>query len=470
MGAVARSARNRRLIRDRSFAMPDSAIAIAARQLASGTATSVSLVDAALARATDARGEGGRVFTRLYADRARAEAAAMDALRASGTLLSPLMGIPVSIKDLFDVAGETTCAGSRFLAQDPPAATDAVAVARLRRAGAVVIGRTAMTELAFSGIGLNPHTGTPANPWDRATGRIPGGSSSGAAVSVGDGMAFAAIATDTGGSVRIPAALCGLTGFKPTQARVPRTGCYPLSPSFDSIGPIARTVGDCALVDAVLADEPVVLPPPADPAGLRFLLPANYVGDDLDPEVATAFEAALSHLSGAGVRIVERRVPVLDEIPASFVKGGLPAAEIAAHLGARLEAVRDAMDPRVLARILPGAAMTAAEYIGCLRARAAMIAAADALTGHVDAMIMPTTAGIAPPIATLEADDAAFRRANYRMLRNTGIANVLDRCALSLPCHAPGTAPVGLMLVGARMQDRRLLGIGLAVEAVLGPR
>src|SRR5438132_12826515 len=229
-----------------------------AADLAAGRTTSRELVEAALARIADPEGEGRRVFVKVYDAAARAAADAQDRLRKAGYVASPLAGIPVSIKDLFDVAGEVTLAGSQALDDTPPAEADAPIVARLKAAGAVIIGRTNMTEFAFSGVGINPHYGTPGNPYDRSL--IPGGSSAGAPISVADGMAAVAIGTDTGGSVRIPAALCGLVGFKPTQYRVPREGATPLSTTLDSVGPVGLSVACCALTDAVMAGEPPELP------------------------------------------------------------------------------------------------------------------------------------------------------------------------------------------------------------------
>ena len=252
-------------------------------ELAAGRTTAVALAEAALARARDPAGEGARVFTALGTERALAAARASDLLRAAGVVRSPLEGIPVSIKDLFDVAGEVTTAGSAVLRGAAPAARNAPVVERLIAAGAVIVGRTNMTEFAFSGLGLNPHHGTPANPWDRATRRIPGGSSSGAAVSVTDGMAAVAIGSDTGGSVRIPAALCGLAGFKPTQRRVPTEGALPLSTSLDSIGPLAASVRCCALTDAILAGQPPVPPPARALRDARLAVPETVVLDGLEP-------------------------------------------------------------------------------------------------------------------------------------------------------------------------------------------
>jgi aspartyl-tRNA(Asn)/glutamyl-tRNA(Gln) amidotransferase subunit A len=239
--------------------------------LEAGRITSRGLIEEALARIADPAGEGQRSFRLVYAEEARAAADAQDKLRKAGYRLSPLAGLPVSIKDLFDVEGERTLAGSRALDDAPRAPADAVILTRLKAAGAVIIGRTNMTEFAFSGVGINPHYGTPGNPWDRA--RIPGGSSSGAAVSVADGQAVVAIGSDTGGSVRIPAALCGLVGFKPTQQRVPRDGALPLSTTLDSVGPLGNSVACCAITDAVMAGEAPLVPAPAEAAGLRLAVP-----------------------------------------------------------------------------------------------------------------------------------------------------------------------------------------------------
>src|SRR5262245_32546999 len=268
-----------------------------AADLAAGGINSRALVEAALARITDPSGEGARTFTKVYAEQARAAADAQDKLRNAGYVASPLAGLPVSIKDLFDVAGEQTLAGSKALDATPPAERDAPAIARLRAAGAVLIGRTNMTEFAFSGVGINPHYGTPGNPHDRSL--IPGGSSSGASVSVADGQATVGIGTDTGGSVRIPAAFCGIAGFKPTQHRVPRDGVTPLSTTLDSIGPLANSIACCAITDAVMAGEPPAAPEPMPIEAMRLAVPQSYVLEGLGPDVANAFDAACRALSRA---------------------------------------------------------------------------------------------------------------------------------------------------------------------------
>src|SRR5258708_3960818 len=284
-----------------------------AASMAAGRTTSRALVEEALARIADPGGEGRRCFLRVYADSARQAAGAQDQLRAAGYVVSPLAGLPVSIKDLFDVAGERTLAGSKALDDRPPAARDAAIVTRLRAAGAVLIGRTNMTEFAFSGVGINPHYGTPGNPFDRQ--RIPGGSSSGAPISVMDGFAAVAIGTDTGGSVRIPAALCGTVGFKPTQKRVPRDGAVPLSTTLDSVGPLGRSVACCALADAVLAGEPTALPPAVPLAAQRLGVPRTFVLDDLEPAVAAPFPGACAPLAPAGPRLVELPLAALPHYP-----------------------------------------------------------------------------------------------------------------------------------------------------------
>ncbi|MBN9457651.1 MAG: amidase [Bosea sp.] len=434
--------------------------------LAAGRTTSVALTEDALARAQANDGEGARVFTKLYAERALQAARASDALRQAGFIRSPLEGLPISIKDLFDVAGDITKAGSVALDDAPPARANAPVVDRLVAAGAVIVGRTNMTEFAFSGLGLNPHYGTPLNPFDRAAGRIPGGSSSGAAVSVSDGMAAAAVGTDTGGSVRIPAALCGLTGFKPTARRVPREGAMPLSTSLDSIGPIARSVACCAMLDAVLSGTGENLLGEASLAGLRLAVPRTVALDGMDTVVAAGFEAALGVLSRAGARISEIDIPEFAQLGAINSKGGFTAAEAWHWHRDVIERAGDRYDPRVRVRILRGREMSAADYIDLLAARSAWIAAVEARIAPFDALVMPTVPVVAPRIDEL-SDDAAFGATNLLILRNPTFINFLDGCALSVPCHRPGEAPVGLMLAGAAGRDRAVLSIGQAVEQAL---
>ncbi len=446
-------------------------LAALARDLASGRATSRGLVEAAIAAAEAPDGEGGRVFVHLDAGRARIEAEASDRLRAAGVVPSPLAGLPVSIKDLFDVAGEVTTAASPTLADAPPAVRDSAVVTRLRAAGAVPLGRTNLTEFAYSGIGINPHFGTPKNPWDRAAGRIPGGSSSGAAVSVTDGMAAAAIGSDTGGSVRIPAALCGLVGLKTTTGRVPLDGVFPLSRSLDSAGPLAPTVACCALIDTVLSGgDPWAAPPPLPVGGLRLAVATTLAQDGLDAGVSAAFAAALTRLSTAGARLEDVALPPLAEIPAINAQGGILGAEAYALHRARLAERGGMVDPRVRVRIERGVRISAADLLDIQAARADIRARYDALTAPYDAVLMPTVAVLAPPIDDIAASDDLYAEMNPLMLRNTTLGNFLDLCALSLPVHRPGAAPVGLMAMGRNGADDRLIRIGLAIEAALRSR
>lgn len=434
--------------------------------LAEGRTTSLALAEEALARAADPAGEGARVFTKLYPDAARAAAEASDILRKAGLVRSPIDGLTVSIKDLFDVAGEVTMAGSVARAGEPVAEEDAVVVKRLRAAGAVIVGRTNMTEFAYSGLGLNPHYDIPRNPWDRETGRIPGGSSSGAAVSVTDGMAVAGIGSDTGGSVRIPAALCGLVGFKPTAERVPMTGVLPLSFSLDSIGAIAPSVACCAILDAIMAADEEPLPRPADLGKLRFAVPTTLVLEGTDKDVARAFEQALVNLSAAGARIDEIAVPEFTELAAINAKGGFTAAEAWAWHRDLIERAGDRYDPRVVSRIRRGKDISAADYLDLIEARKGWRANVEARIQGYDALLLPTVPVVAPAIAELAANDDVYYATNGLILRNPTMINFLDGAALSVPCHAPGEAPVGLMIAGPAGADRRILAIGMAVEAL----
>ncbi len=439
-------------------------IASLAADLAAGRTTSRALAEQALARIADPAGEGSRTFIKIYHQQALAAADASDALRKAGIVPSPLAGIPVSIKNLCNVAGETTLAGSKALDDAPPAAADAPVVGRLRAAGAVIVGSTNMSEFAFSGVGTNSHYGTPGNPADRS--RVPGGSSSGAAVSVADGMAVAALGTDTGGSVRIPSALCGITGFKPTARRVPIDGVVPLSTSLDSIGPLAASVECCAIIDAIFASQPIDVPAPARLGALSFAVPKHYVLNDLDATVSAAFARALSALSASGVRITEIGLPMLDELPAINAKGGFAASEAYAWHRALLARRAADYDAIIAPRIQRGADISAADYIDLLGRRADLQKRVAAVTADFDAVVMPTCPIVAPRIAEV-ATPEGFTHNNLLLLRNCTVGNFLDRCALSIPCHRPGELPVGFMVMGETMTDRRTLAIGRAVEAVL---
>jgi len=448
------------------MSLPAGTIAHWREELVAGHCSARELVDQALAAALHGS-EAKTTFLAVHQEAARATAEAIDLQRMAGVPLPSLAGIPISIKDLFDEAGQVTQAGSRVLADAPRSPADATIVSRLRAAGAVVVGRTNMVEFAYSGLGLNPHYGTPRNPWHRAEGRIPGGSSSGAAISVTDGMAVAAIGTDTGGSVRIPSALCGLTGFKPTAARVSQLGCLPLSSSLDSIGPLARSVACCAELDAVLAGEAFEPVLAAQLEGRRFALPRSQAFDGIDGVVATAFDRARRRMEAAGAIFVDLDIREFDELGRINRSGGFVAAEAWAWHAPLLAQREHDYDPRVASRIRRGAAMTAAEYIALQADRRRWIAAVGERLRDVDALLMPTVPIVAPRIADVDASDEAYASANLLILRNPTFINFLDGCALSLPCHSQGEAPVGLMVAGTRDQNRLLLSLGAAIEKVL---
>ena len=438
-----------------------------AEDLAGGRTTSAALTAECLDRIDDPDGEGARAFIRLFRDAAVEAAEASDKARGHGIVPSPLAGIPVSIKDLCDVRGYTTLAGSKALEGRPPASEDAPVVARLRAAGAIVLGTTNMTEFAFGALGLNPHYDTPRNPWDRATGRIPGGSSSGAAVSVSDGMAAVALGSDTAGSVRMPAGFCGIAGFKPTTGRIPIDGLVPLAATLDSVGPLGNSVRCCALVDAVFAGE---TPRPAVPHPVEhatIAVPKRLVCDDLDEAVGSAFEAALSRLAAAGARIVEIEFAELDEIAPLNANGTLPIIEGHAWHRELLAAKGDLYDPIIVQRLRNGAGIPAHVYLDLLAGQRDLNARADAVTAPFDAVAMPTLGWVAPPIASISNSADDWLAANSRTLRNTFVGNFLDRCAITLPCHEPGSGPVGLMLMGARGGDAALLSLAAGVEDAL---
>lgn len=440
------------------------AIKAAKSRLVAGLTSSHRLTEHCLARATDSTGQLS--FTMLFPEQARLSADAIDKMLAAGVDLSPLAGIPISVKDLFDMRGYTTTAGSIALKGFPVAATDAAVITRLKRAGGVILGKTNMTEFAYSGVGINPHYGTPVNPYDEQVERIPGGSSSGGAVSVARGMAFAAIVSDTGGSARIPAALCGLTGFKPTQKRISLAGTFPLSPSLDSVGTIARTVECCAMVDQVLAGDQHRELAPSQLSRQRFLVPQNYVSDGVDLHVAKTFEQSVKKLSDAGATIVETRFPEFEEIASLNAKGGFAAPESYAF-HKRLGADFALYDPLVLERIMVGQTTTAAEYLDLCEARISMKSRFRVAYSSADWILCPTVPIIAPPIEQLQSDSQEFRRVNRLLLRNPSLANFLDLCSLSIPCQREGDAPVGLMLFGAEGRDQTLLSVGSAIENAL---
>jgi aspartyl-tRNA(Asn)/glutamyl-tRNA(Gln) amidotransferase subunit A len=433
--------------------------------IATGRARAATLIEASLA-AADAL---PHAFVRRFDAQARAVAAAVDAQRAAGAPVPPLAGLAVSVKDLFDVAGQPTTAGSKSLADAAPAAVDAPAVARLRAAGAALVGHSNLTEFAYSGVGINRFHGTPANAATArldATPRIPGGSTSGGAVSVAGGAAWAALGSDTGGSIRIPAALHGLVGFKNTARLVPREGCIPLSTTLDTACAITHSVRDAVTLHEVLAARRVRLA--GRPlAALRFGVPRTRMLDALEPAVAGAFDAALQRLSAAGARIVEIGLSEIAGVDALLAHGGFSATEAWAWHRALLAEHEADYDPRVVQRIRAGANAGAADYVDLLNARAAWIARMEAALAPFDALLSPTVPIVAPPLAPLVDDDAAFFAVNAKLLRNPSVVNLLDGCAISLPCQAPGTLPVGLMAWGPALADDLLLDAALQIEAAL---
>lgn len=427
---------------------------------------SSTLIERALSCVNNAGGEGARTILTLYDKQAMALAGWYDTARAQGYPVPYFAGIPITIKDLFDVAGEITRAGSQATSNDAPASHDAAVVQRLRTAGFIILGKTNMTEFAYSGLGMNVHFGTPVNPYDRAAGRIPGGSSSGAAMSICEGMAAASIGTDTGGSCRIPAALCGIVGYKPTAARIPTQGAFPLSQTLDSIGPLAKTISCCAILDSIMSGGEGADLKPYSIKDLRFGVPQAYVFDEMDETVADVFEHALSKLANAGAVIREIPLRALNELSAINRKGGIVGAEAYAIHRDRLRANKENYDPWVAGRIATGKSQDAADYIDLLDKRQMMISQVQDECSELDGLLFPTVPIIAPLIDDMK-DDAKARAANKLLLRNPSIVNFIDGCAVSLPCHRQNGAPVGIMLVGQTGEDRRILSIGKALEAVL---
>ncbi|MDN4015923.1 amidase [Zwartia panacis] len=434
------------------------------QRLARGETTREALVSGALEAAAQPAAKS--VFTKLYPEAALAAARAADAAQKAGVVQPALAGLPVSIKDLYGVAGETTMAGSIVCQGEPPQKQDAPVVARLRSAGAAIVGKTNMTEFAFSGIGINPHYGTPVNPSDSNVARIPGGSSSGAGVSVALGLSVAGLGSDTGGSIRIPAALCGIVGFKSTQNRVPLEGALELSRSLDTVCAMTRSVQDCITVDAVLSGA--MLPVRRRPlTGMRLAVPQTVVLDGLDKTVSQAFDRSLSILSEAGAQIIEIALTEFADIPKVNSPGGLSPIEAYAVHHERLARAQAQFDQRVAARVMMGASVTAQQYIALLDKRRAWIASVERAMEGYDALLCPTVPAVAPEIEKLVASDEVFFKANGQMLRNTFIINLLDGCSYSLPCHRDDELPVGLMLSSVHGDDARLSAVALAVEDAL---
>jgi len=416
----------------------------------------------ALSRIDDPAGEGAKAVLTVYRDAAQAAAEASDARARTGTLLGPLDGAIVTVKDLFDVAGDVTRAGSKVLADEGHVAVrDAVVVQRLRAAGAVIVGKTNMSEFAFTGVGANPHYGTPGNPADRE--RVPGGSSSGAGVAVADGMCEIGIGSDTGGSVRIPASLCGIVGFKPSKRRVSTEGAFPLSYSLDSIGPLAKTVAQCAAADFVLAGEDAWTLDAAPLAGLRFGVAQGLPLENLDDTVGRRFPEALDRLEKSGVHISYEKLPQFEDMIALQARTSILVAEAYSVHSSRMKTRAAEVDAIVAGRLSRGADIAAHDYVSAVRARNALIASMDERLRDVDVLVLPATAIVAPRFDEI-AEPKAFMQRNAMLLRNTTIGNFFDLCGVSLPLPRDSHLPIGLMLLARNGHDRQLLRIAAAVE------
>jgi aspartyl-tRNA(Asn)/glutamyl-tRNA(Gln) amidotransferase subunit A len=412
-----------------------------------------------------ARKADERVFVKLYSEKARSEADAADKRMAQAARLGPLDGRIISIKDLFDVAGEPTLAGSIIRQTAAPATIDAVVVERLRAAGAIIIGKTIMTEFAFTAVGVNPHYPVAGNAVDPR--RIAGGSSTGAGISVAEGTSEISIGSDTGGSVRIPAALNGVAGFKPTAKRIPLQGAFPLSPSLDSIGPLARSVSDCAVADAIMAGEAIGLPEPVSLNGLRIGVPRGQLLDSLEKPVADAFDEILKACEKAGALIVECSIDDLIDAMADATSVG----SVAGIEGSRIHApwLHDEtldVDQRVRRPLLRRLSVSESDYISVMQKRQALVREMDGRIGNFDLFALPTVPIVAPLIASVMDDEDFYKETESQLLRNTQIANQFDLTAMSLPM--PGMPlPGGLMLVAQHGADRRLLAMSLSVEQLL---
>jgi len=437
-----------------------------AGELRDGNTSSRKLVEQALAKISDPAGEGARAFIKVDAEGALAAADYQDRLRRQNRQPSPFAGIPISVKDLFDLAGEVTTAGSKVLKDAAPVLADAPAIAALKSVGLVLLGRTNMTEFAYSGVGLNPHYGTPRPAFDRKTGRIPGGSSSGAAVAIADGMCALSIGTDTGGSCRIPAAYNGIVGYKPSTGRVSTRGAYPLSTRFDSVGPLGNSVACCAAADALMAGDWTGKIAAREVSSLRIGILKTAVLESLDADVAAAYERALSRISKAGATLIDLAFEELLEMPSLTIKGGIVAAEAFAQHRDLIARKGADYDPRVRMRLEAAGAISAAEYLSVVKRRDEMIRRFSAVTQGLSAVVLPTVMIIPPPITALEGDQD-YLRYNSMSLRNTYVGNFLDCCAISIPVNEPGAAPVGLMLMGVWGQDQTLFSVGQAVENLL---
>ena len=414
------------------------------------------------------RDRGNPSFILVTRKRALEEAEASRKRRREGRAAGPLDGVPIAWKDLVDMAGERTTAGSALYAESPPKERDAPIVANLAGAGMVALGKTNLSEFAFSALGLNPHFGTPRNPRDPATPRIAGGSSSGAAVAVAGGLAPCAIGSDTGGSIRAPASFCGIVGFKTSEGRIDKQGVFPLSRTLDTIGPMAHTVEDCILIDMALRGQSHTPVRPLDLSGVEFVVPDKSGIDDAEPAVAANLEETLKRLAAAGAKMTSRPIPQIGAMRALSAQYG---SFVAIEAYAEHRAIFDSpdaqrMDRRVLKRAL-GGRVPERNALNLQRGREELIAG---LTGELKGalLVLPATPMTAPALAPLEGDDELFRVVNLRAIHYTFLGNLLRMCGLALPSGTDAAGlPTGVQFLAPAGDDDRLLSIGLSMESAL---
>lgn len=450
-------------------------LAQTAQRLDSGAASAASLLQDNL-QAIEAHGDDA-IFIALTTQRAKKEAAASDARRKAGALLSPLDGVCVAWKDLFDTQGDVTTAGAKVIADNPPATSDADVVAACTRLGMICIGKTNLSEFAYSGLGLNPHFGTPKNPHASTIARAPGGSSSGSAVAVAAGLVPIAVGTDTAGSVRVPASYCGIVGYKSSQNRYSKAGVFALSDSLDSLGVFAHCVDDVMAMDAAMRGEQAPTstqpeqPDPSlqNPAAMEVIIPQSLVFDDVAPDIRECFDAAIDRLGTAGATITPMPFPIFDEVMTLFQKHGTLVVAEAATLHQDLLASDEAdlMDQRVRERMRLASNFTAQDYIHLQWARARLQSAtSELLNGRF--LLFPTTAMTAPPLGALEASDDLFVSTNLKALRNTMLGNYLGTPGVSLPIGLDRDGlPIGALLSAPFGEDDSVLAAARAIETVL---
>jgi aspartyl-tRNA(Asn)/glutamyl-tRNA(Gln) amidotransferase subunit A len=409
------------------------------------------------------------IFIDILSSRARAEAKAARRRLKAGNPASALDGVPIGWKDLFDIEGRVTTAGSVVLKENPPAKTDAALVAAGKRAGLITVGTLNMTEFAYSGIGLNPHYGTPRNPNGTGPARSPGGSSSASGVAVAKGLLPLAIGTDTGGSIRIPASFNGVAGYKSSTGHYPMDGVFPLSKTLDTLGPLAHTVEDCVLLDAALSSLARPKTRKRSLKELTFFVPENVVFDGIEPAVERNFEAALSRLAKGGAKIRRKKLPAFDAIMELFQKRGHILGAEALHIHwSRVHGPEAALiDQRVVRRIRAAEKMTAVDFIEILVQRQTLIAQCNDIIG--DALVTcPTTPHVAMPIAPLEADQEVFFAANAKTLRNTTLGNFLDWCGVAIPSGRDDAGmPTGFLISAPHGRDMQALSAGLSIEELV---